>query len=207
MQPDLTALWRLVLPVKDRQLAKSRLAPPPGLRRSDLAHAFALDTLTVASQTVGGPAVYVVTNEQSLAAYTRSLGAHVVHDRGDGLNPAVRAGLAAVAPGRVAVLLGDLPALRRADLQAGLDACAEHASAFLPDAQGTGTVLLAAQDSRLLTPCFGPGSAAAHEQFAVRLDLASARLRDDVDDDAALRRAQALGVGPFTSAVLAARVG
>src|SRR5665647_3391866 len=38
--------WRMVVPVKDQLAAKTRLHPPPGVARADLAHAFALDTIT-----------------------------------------------------------------------------------------------------------------------------------------------------------------
>ncbi len=50
--PDLTprpaARWRLVLPVKGTPDAKSRLTLPPGIDRTGLARAMALDTLQAA---------------------------------------------------------------------------------------------------------------------------------------------------------------
>jgi 2-phospho-L-lactate guanylyltransferase len=100
------------------------------------------------------------------------------------------------------VLLGDLPALRPLDLLAGLQAAAQHRLAVVPDADGTGTVLLTSLDGHL-EPAFGTGSAARHAAAGHhRLDLDLPRLRTDVDDDASLRVARALGVGPATQQVL-----
>ena len=85
-----------------------------------------------------------------------------------------------------------------------LDSCGRHAAAFVPDAEGTGTVLLAANVPARLFPAFGPGSAARHEAGgAVRLDLDLPSLRRDVDTWEALQQALTLGVGPATAAVTA----
>ena len=78
------------------------------------------------------------------------------------------------------------------------------AMVFVPDAEGTGTVLLAGLEARVLRPAFGAGSAAAHEAAgARRLTLELPRLRRDVDTREDLRTALTLGVGPRTRAVLA----
>ena len=75
---------------------------------------------------------------------------------------------------------------------------------FVPDADETGTVLLAALDAAAMVPSFGPASASAHQAAgAVRLDVDLPRLRRDVDTPADLRAAVALGIGPRTQAVLA----
>lgn len=104
----------------------------------------------------------------------------------------------------VAVLLGDVPALRPGDLAAGLGAAAAYDLAFVPDADGTGTVLLTALDADRLRPRFGAGSARRHEEGGHRrLDLPLPRLRTDVDDAGSLARAAALGLGPRTAALLA----
>jgi 2-phospho-L-lactate guanylyltransferase len=203
--PDISS-WRIVVPVKGSGSAKSRLHPPPGIRRADLAHAFALDTVTAVSQTVPAWQVHVVTADPATGAFAAALGAQVVDDPGGGLNSAIRAGLehlaAAPTDGPVAVLLGDLPTLTPADLAAALRECARHRTAFVPDAEGTGTVLLSAESVTDLVPAFGAGSARAHAQHSTRLDLDLPLLRSDVDDDVALRRAVRLGVGPRTAAVL-----
>jgi 2-phospho-L-lactate guanylyltransferase len=103
----------------------------------------------------------------------------------------------------VAVLLGDLPALRAEDLTAALGAAAAYPLAVVPDAAGDGTVLLTALAGADLTPAFGGGSAARHQAGGHhRLDLDLPRLRTDVDDDAALRAVVALGVGAATRRAL-----
>ena len=80
-------------------------------------------------------------------------------------------GLAACAPGRrAAVLLADLPSLRPQDLDATLravgallDAAPDARQVVVPDAEGTGTVLLAARRPDEIRHAFGTGSAARHE--------------------------------------------
>jgi 2-phospho-L-lactate guanylyltransferase len=75
----------------------------------------------------------------------------------------------------------------------------------VPDADGSGTVLLAAPNAGDLRPAFGAGSAAAHvARGALRVDLDLPRLRCDVDTADDLRRAQELGVGPHTARALGA---
>jgi 2-phospho-L-lactate guanylyltransferase len=201
--------WRVVVPVKGQLSAKSRLHPPAGLRRSDLAHAFAIDTLTAAHACTPVGRLLVVTSDELTRDWARERDVDVTADPGSGLNDAVRAGLeeleARYAEGPTAVLLGDLPTLRSEDLARALAACCEHERSFVPDADGTGTVLLAAHAAGWLTPRFGSGSAHAHERDYTRLELDLPHLRSDVDDDVALARAVSLGVGPRTAQVLASR--
>ncbi|MCE0486597.1 2-phospho-L-lactate guanylyltransferase [Ornithinimicrobium sediminis] len=198
--------WRLVVPVKRAREAKSRLRPPHGVRRADLAHAMAHDTLAAACAGLGPHRVVVVTSDASTSETVRRLGAHRVPDPGTGLDAAVAAGLERCRReepgGHVAVLLGDLPALRPADLLTALQECARHTRTVVPDHTGTGTVLLATTGPDL-RPAFGSGSAARHAAGATRLELDLPRLRQDVDDRDDLLRAVGLGVGPATRAVLA----
>jgi 2-phospho-L-lactate guanylyltransferase len=103
----------------------------------------------------------------------------------------------------MAVLTGDLPALRPAELGDALGRVA--ARSFVPDAPGTGTVLLAAVAGVALDPHFGVGSAAAHAASgAERIAGDWPSLRRDVDTVADLRAVLTLGVGPHTRAVLRA---
>jgi len=220
--------WRLVVPVKGGARAKSRLHPPAGVPRAALAWAIARDCLEAVTTALPAACVHVVTADDSVARYAAGLGAVVVHDPGRGLNEAVRAGVRAASTaaahqgaallrpdggadphGResvregVGVLLGDLPALRPADLLTGLRAAAVHPLAVVPDADGTGTVLLTSLQGHL-EPAFGAGSAARHTAAGHhRLELDLPRLRTDVDDDGSLRAARRLGVGAATEAVLA----
>jgi len=212
--------WTLVLPVKGGPTAKSRLGAPP-----ELATAIALDCLDAVLGCPDVAPAVVVTADDAAAADARAAGADVVResDPGAGLRAALRDGLAAAA-GPVAVLLADLPALRPADLSAALRAAARAlrepgpgpqagpdapgaapAMAFVPDADRTGTVLLAGLDPAAVRPAFGPGSAAGHTRSgARRLDLPLPRLRRDVDTREDLATALALGVGPRTAAAVAA---
>ncbi len=206
MFPPEIERWQLIIPVKARHSAKSRLHPPAGVPRSDLAHAFALDTITAAASCIPPAQLVVVTSDELTATFVRDLGAIVVTDRGDGLNPAICLGIRYVE--RVwprdpaAVLLGDLPTLRPQDLATALCLCALHPRALVPDASGWGTVLLSARLPRDLQPRFGPHSAREHSRDSVRLDLVLPALRTDVDDDQSLRDAVAIGVGRYTAAVL-----
>jgi 2-phospho-L-lactate guanylyltransferase len=104
----------------------------------------------------------------------------------------------------VVALTADLPAMRPEDLESALVAAARTGRrAFVPDLEGTGTVLLAAPAGQSLTPHFGPGSAAAHlRSGAVRLDGAWPSLRRDVDTAADLDAAARLGLGAHTGQVI-----
>jgi 2-phospho-L-lactate guanylyltransferase len=205
--------WTLVLPVKGGPLAKSRLGAPPAV-----AAAIALDCLdaVLACAAVGN--CVVVSADVATQRSARLAGATVVRESrpGSGLAAAIGDGLAAASrrpwcARPAAVLLADLPALRPEDLQAALEAARsalvdDVRMAAVPDADGTGTVLLAARTPARLDPAFGPGSFAEHQRrgaFPLPLDLA--RLRRDVDTPADLDTALALGVGPRTASALAER--
>ena len=153
--------WHLVVPVKGGATAKSRLHPPPGVGREDLALALATDCLTACCAGMPSGRVLVVTSDERVREVARALGAEVVADPGAGLDAAVLAGRDAVVArsprAAVAVLLGDVPSLRPADLRAALPAAAEHPRAVVPDASGTGTVLLTTLTGADLAPSFGDG--------------------------------------------------
>jgi 2-phospho-L-lactate/phosphoenolpyruvate guanylyltransferase len=203
--------WHLVVPVKGGATAKSRLHPPAGVGREELALALAADCLTACCAGMPPDRVVVVTSDPRVGKAARGLGAAVVADPGAGLNAAVAAGRDHVltrrfgtrrahgSPAPVAVLLGDLPALRAADLAAALGAAAAYPLAVVADASGSGTVLLTALAGEALTPSFGEGSCARHVAGGHHLlDLDLPRLRTDVDDDRSLGAALTLGVGQAT---------
>src|SRR5665811_1525736 len=122
--------WRVIVPVKGQLSAKTRLHPPAGVARADLAHALALDTLTAALSCVTPDHLIVVTSDEHTATFVRDQGGIVVADQGDGLNPAIRLGIGYVqrvlGPGPTAVLLGDIPTLRPQDLVDALCVCGAH---------------------------------------------------------------------------------
>jgi 2-phospho-L-lactate guanylyltransferase len=194
--------WTLVLPLKRLELAKSRLrAEVAGADR--VALAFAADTLAAVAATEQVSSVVVVTADPELAALARGHGAEVVPDTADGLDAAVTLGLVAPRRAPLAVLLGDLPALRPAELADALTHAARHPRSMVADAAGTGTTLLADTQGAPI-PRFGAGSRARHEAAGhVVLDAAPG-LRRDVDTVADLAEALRLGVGAATAAAVAA---
>jgi 2-phospho-L-lactate guanylyltransferase len=198
--------WALVVPVKPAARAKTRLAAYGDTARAELALAFAADVVAAALACEAVRCVVVVTDDVRVAGELAGPRVRVLPDRpGEGLNAAVDAGAARVRQevpgGGVAALVSDLPALRPAELDAALRAVAGRA--FVPDAAGVGTTLLAAGPGQALLPSYGPRSRALHlASGAVELPGLPG-LRRDVDTPSDLRSALALGVGPRTAAVVA----
>jgi 2-phospho-L-lactate guanylyltransferase len=200
--------WAVVVPVKGGPLAKSRLHLPHEARAA-LADAFARDTVAALAAGMPGATVLVVTSDPAVARWVRDAGHTVVADPGSGLDPAVAAGVGAARDRgfrRVAVVLGDHPALRVEEVGAALAAAGGHPAAVLADADDSGTALLTlpATEAERVRTAFGPGSAAAHVRLGhVRLDLDLPGLRVDVDDAASLAAAAHLGLGPYSREALA----
>jgi 2-phospho-L-lactate guanylyltransferase len=205
--------WTVVIPVKGTALAKSRLgiAEPD---RGDLAMAFAVDTVSAALAAERVGTVIVVTASDVVDRRMHNLGAVTVRETiPNGLNPAIELGLETArsisvnAP--VAVLLGDLPALDPAELDAALDRALDHPMAMVADAEGVGTVMVTALRVIHHHIRFGHGSRAAHlAEGYVELDVdAVSGLRRDVDtladlDDARHATRDATRLGAATRLVL-----
>lgn len=207
MIPDARPGWGVVVPVKRLPAAKSRLSGFGDDGRRRLALAFAEDVVRAAVACTAVRRVLVVTDDVQAAAALTRLGADVQADGPDaGLNPALEHGAALLREhdGRlgVATLSSDLPALRPDDLAAAL--ASSTGRAFVADAGGGGTTLLAAPAGAALLPSFGPGSAARHRASGARELRAGDGLRRDVDTPTDLAHAVALGVGASTAAVLSA---
>jgi len=198
--------WTVVIPVKSLGAAKSRLrGAVADARHEDLALAMVRDTVAAVRACAAVGDVIVVTDDPAAAAAATALGAGAVPDRpAAGLNAAMRYGADVVAglAHRRAVLTGDLPALRPAELGEAL-AAAGTGRSFVADAAGTGTVLLAAPPGVPLDPRFGLGSAVAHAASgATGLTGDWPGLRQDVDTPADLAVVLALGAGRHTCALL-----
>jgi 2-phospho-L-lactate guanylyltransferase len=166
--------WTVVVPVKGTSDAKSRLGNSPGLSM-----AIALDTVEAA---LAAARVLVVTSADAEPEFT-ALGALVLQDTGGDLNAAVALGIAAAGAGPVAVLLGDLPALRPEELVDALNVAAQHPLAMVPDADAEGTTLITALRAEDHAPAFGVGSRMAH-LAAGYIELSvpvTSGLRRDVD--------------------------
>lgn len=203
------ASWGVVVPVKRLEVAKSRLGAYGDAARRRLALAFAEDVVLAASSCPLVARVLVVTDDAEAAAALRALGADIApDDPDDGLNPALAHGAELLRVARpslgVVTVSSDLPALRPQDLALVLEGLAAGERAFVADAAGDGTTLLAAAAPALLQPAYGPGSAARHRKSGARLLHGPAALRRDVDTPADLRSALALGVGRRTAEVAAA---
>ena len=200
--------WSVVVPVKRLRLAKSRLyaVGRPRPEHEELALSLALDTVAAALAATAVGRLFVVTDDPAAREAMETAGAVVLPDEPDaGLNPALAHGAAAATrrspQDGVALLSADLPALRPAELDAALAAAAGYAAAFVADARGTGTTLLATAPGRPVEPRYGPASAAAHRAAgAVELSGDWPSLRHDVDTAADLRAAAEIGLGPATSA-------
>ena len=206
MAIDQTVTWAVVLPVKRLSAAKSRLrGAVPDEWHPELALAMLRDTVTAALACPLVADVLVVTDDPAVGAAMSGLGARVVPDRPDaGLNAALRFGADQVAgiTRHRAVLAGDLPALRPAELGEALRASTGRRS-YVADAAGSGTVLLAAAPGVPLDPHFGVGSAAAHAAGSARsLTGDWPGLRHDVDTPDDLRTVLGLGAGAATCALL-----
>jgi 2-phospho-L-lactate guanylyltransferase len=205
--------WVVVIPAKPLATAKSRLADAAGSRRPELALAMLLDTVEATLLAEHVLAVLVVTDDDAIEAAAAQLGAIVVPDvPGEGLNAAFRHGIEVAAgqyPGAgVALLTGDLPALRERELEVALRVAESWPGVMaVADHEGLGTTMLASRIPTQLQPAFGVGSFARHRGLgAIALEQGGFDgLRRDVDDATALQAAIALGVGTRTAAVIGGR--
>ena len=206
---DSAAAWTVVIPVKGAPAAKSRLAPAvPDDARAVLARAFALDTIAAALGARSVGRVLVVGEDPSLAGDAEFVPEPTGEGAERGLLPAIRHGIAqarADGSGAVAVLLGDLPALRSEELEAALAAAARHPLAFVRDADGTGSTLATASPGVPFEPRFGPESAARHAAagFAELAASDLPGLTRDVDTVDGLETVLHHGVGDHTAEAVA----
>lgn len=184
--------------------------------RIALAMAFDTAAVTVASPAVGS--VVLLSNALSTAELPTGLRSASqlrlcpeppVPGSQDPLNDVLAQWLS-TAGSRIAVVLPDLPALTPQALQLTLDAAdtllLRHESVFVPDASGTGTVMLAGPNAHgglaRLTR-FGWDSARRHERAGVaKLEGAPQQMRLDVDTIEDLLVAHRLGLGRYTTEVL-----
>ena len=140
--------WRVLVPIKHGAPAKTRLraATREQAQHAELVRAIQLDTLdaVLALRThplLGG--LFVVAGRPGERPAALLVGIEVLPDAGGGLNPALAAAAAELArrhPGDgVMAMVGDLPALRSADLLAVLHQAPESGRSFVRDADGSGT--------------------------------------------------------------------
>lgn len=160
-------IWAVV-PVKDFELAKQRLAIAysPALRR-ELARAMLDDVLTALCAVEQLTGVVVVTADAEAAMLAGQHGARVIFERQvRGLNPAVTLAARNLASeGRAGVLVvpGDIPAVKPAEVAALLSAHGTAPAVSLIAAHdGQGTNALLATPPCGLHFCYGEGSFKLH---------------------------------------------
>lgn len=197
--------WTVVIPIKHLESAKSRLRGEMW-NVPELALAFATDTVSAVLAAPNVGETIVVTSDNRATAVMRALGARVVDDPGTSLNEAILAG-AREASGCLAVITGDLPALRPADVVEALARAESVDRAMVADHSGHGTTLIAAMNSGLLHPQFGLESRLLHEHAGYTvLDIdKTSPLRWDVDTPEDLAVVLRMGVGTATASVVAGR--
>jgi 2-phospho-L-lactate/phosphoenolpyruvate guanylyltransferase len=200
--------WRVLVPLKRPAVGKRRLlgATRDAADHAQLVHAMQLDTLDAVLAVDTHPLVAGLSVVAGPLGFRLPAGIELLPDAGGGLNPALAEAADELArrypADGVAALVGDLPALRPADLLAALGAAGQHPRGFVRDLAGTGTTLLTAAAGVALDPRFGVDSADRHaESGAVELTAATS-LRADVDSAEDLRYCLQLGAGLLTSQML-----
>ena len=200
--------WRVLVPLKRPAIGKRRLlgATRDAADHAQLVHAMQLDTLDAVLALSTHPLVAGLSVVGGPLGIRLPAEIELLPDAGGGLNRALATAADELCrrypDSGVAALVGDLPALRPADLLATLGAATGHPRGFVRDLAGTGTTLLTAAAGVALEPHFGVDSARRHaESGAVELD-AAASLRADVDSVADLRYCLQLGAGLLTAQML-----
>jgi 2-phospho-L-lactate/phosphoenolpyruvate guanylyltransferase len=156
----------VLVPVKAFRDAKLRLAPALApATRAELARSMATSVVAAA----GPLSVHVVCDDDEVADWAASVGAHVLWKPGRGLNGAVNEGVADLADAgieRVIVAHADLPhALELAWVAEG------DGVTLVPDRHDDGTNVAAVPAGAGFTFAYGPGSFARHVVEAHRLGL------------------------------------
>jgi len=220
--------WVAVVPVKDPARGKSRLGGGRGVgdagggggggngddraggggagevERAQLAQAFAQDVLAALKGAPSVRRVVIITDSEETSRLAKALSCESQDDPTSELNDAIKFAADSIGGEEpICVWVSDLPCLQPDDVEKVLaQAASEFAKgatqAFVPDDNSGGTTALLARAPRYLTPHFGPNSATAHEAAGAKPLTGTPRSRLDVDTQADLTRAIALGVGPAT---------
>lgn len=154
-----------VIPMKPLAQAKSRLASAlPGDVRHELVRLMLQDVLAACHASSGIKAISVVTADTSLREMVEACGADLFPERGaTGLNEAVSAAQAQIAPGAMLYMAGDLPLVTPADIEAMIDATGDGIhSVIAPSCDRNGTNALLLSQANLVAPEFGENSFERH---------------------------------------------
>lgn len=178
-----------LIPVKALARAKSRLAPHfDDDARLAISRALLDDTLALADS-VPFFEWWVVSEDDEVMGAARARGFHVATDPGEGLNPALEAGIAAAAAAgatSVTIVPCDVPLAFRGDLEDLRDTGDTSDVVLVPSGDDGGTNALYLSPPDVLVPRFGAHSMKAHiesaEARALRCSiLALPRLALDID--------------------------
>ena len=162
-----------VVPIKSLAAGKSRLLPE--LRREQLeALCLAmLEDLIVALQAAPSlERIAVATPDDRVAERARELGAEALHGPDPGLNAAIDAapaGLGLDSSDPLLVVLGDVPGAQPGEVEQLfdlLDTLGPGPAAVLAPSRDGGTSALLRRPHGALPSCFGPQSAARHQEAA-----------------------------------------
>lgn len=201
----------VLIAVKHLASAKTRLAPLfTAEARPQVVLAMLLDTVTAALGARSVASVSIITPDATGVAPAAALGAEVLLDptptsHPDPLNNAILVGqthLRTAGAANIAVLQGDLPALRSDELAEAIEAARAHPRGFVADRHGSGTSALFAFGVPL-QPELGVNSAVRHRNSGVlELNGPWPGLRCDIDTPGDLDVAQQLGLGAHTAAAI-----
>ena len=194
----------MIVPVRAVSSAKTRLHDLGPLRPS-LAESFLFDVLEALARTESVTTILIAGPQAPDTPGVELAAVEWLDTGAAGLNEAIVAAESAARTRghvRIAVVVGDLPCARSADVDAVLVAACAHPRAYVVDHSGNGTTMLMTTGSAL-APEFGTESAARHRRSgAVPLD-ATIRVRLDVDTPTDVALAMVYGVGQFTTTVRA----
>ena len=192
----------VVVPVKDLQGTKSRLAPilNPGARAG--LTLYMMGRVVNAIRSSGVEDVCVVSPDRIVLNEAQKRGATPLAQESRGLNPALEEGRRrAVELGASTLLVfpADLPLLEEEDVRAVLKASEGHAVVISPDGARSGTNALLTRPPDALPFAFGPDSFEAHLEAARKRGLdvqvcESPHLAFDLDTAGDLTRLKKSGV-------------
>lgn len=202
--PMFNRQWHAVVPAKLLKDAKSRLG------REDLALPFFTDVISALKQSKLVESVTVVSADPTICRLAVELNCQIVmENRSNGILPAINMGISSLKlpdQRNILVVLGDLPCLNPDQVDSFILQGSEFDSAFVSDAEGTGSTMWMRTHSTIPTPHFGPRSRAMHrESGAIEIDDPQLiGTRRDVDTAVNLWDAIRIGVGKATEKALRA---
>jgi 2-phospho-L-lactate guanylyltransferase len=161
--------WALI-PVKPFSEAKSRLGGVLGTEeRRVLAERLLMRSLDVLQRISSIDRTLVVSRDSDALQIAAGAGAEPLHERGRGLNPALRYAIEHAmhhGAGTLLIIASDLPMVSPADVREMLEDRRERAVSIGRDRHGSGTNALLLRPPEAIEPAFGRRSFQAHTAAA-----------------------------------------